>query len=163
MSAADASAKSRISFGRALAIATIIVGLLDAADGVVAYYFALGYNPFQVLQYIASGVQGTAAFQDGFASVLLGLLLHFLIAFVVVVLYLVASRAFNGLASRPILFGCLYGAMVFLFMNYVVLPHSAVPALGFHLGLFLNGIVAHALFVGLPTALYAARIDRRDI
>jgi len=29
----------------------LIAGILDAADGFVAYYFAAGFNPIQVLQF----------------------------------------------------------------------------------------------------------------
>jgi hypothetical protein len=57
-----------------------IAGILDAADGVVAYYFAAGFNPIQVLQFIASGFYGAAAFQKGLSGALVGLLAHFFIA-----------------------------------------------------------------------------------
>ena len=42
-------------------------------------------------------------------------------------------------------------------MNYLVLPLSAVSAGAFQLGLFLNGVIGHALFVGLPISLFARR------
>jgi len=40
-----------------------------------------------------------------------------------------------------------------------VLPLSAVAASTFHLGLFLNGVIGHALFVGLPISLFARRVQ----
>jgi len=46
---------------------------------------------------------------------------------------------------------------VFFFMNYGVLPLSAVASAPFSLGMFLNGVFGHALLVGLPIALYARR------
>ena len=45
---------------------------------------------------------------------------------------------------------------MFAVMNYVVIPLSRIPAAPFSLPLFLNGIIGHALLVGLPIA-YAAR------
>jgi hypothetical protein len=47
-------------------------------------------------------------------------------------------------------------------MNYGVLPRSAVGSAPFSLGMFLNGIFGHALFVGLPIALFARRARRRE-
>ena len=55
--------------------------------------------------------------------------------------------------------GLLYGAAVYFFMDYLVLPLSAVAATTFHLGLFLNGVIGHALSVGLPISLAARRVQ----
>ncbi len=134
----------------------LIAGALDATDGVVAYGFQ-GLNPIQVLQYIASGVLGRASFQGGLATAGLGTLLHFFIAFVAAAVYVSASRLIPALNARPRLFGPLFGVAVFFFMNYGVLPLSAVGSAPFSLGMFLNGTFGHALFVGLPIALFARR------
>ena len=138
----------------------LVAGTLDAVDAVIAYG-VLGKNPLQVLQYIASGVLGRSAFAgntgSGLANAGLGALLHYVIAFVVAAIYYVASQKNPALNEKPALFGMLYGASVFLFMNYLVLPLSSVAKAPFSLGLFLNGIIGHAFFVGLPIALMAAR------
>jgi hypothetical protein len=50
-------AKSKpITLGAAIFYGGLIAGILDAADGFVAYYLAAGLNPIQVLQFIASGL-----------------------------------------------------------------------------------------------------------
>src|ERR1700751_5060930 len=54
-----------ITPGAAVFYGGLIAGILDAADGVLAYYFAAGFNPVQVLQFIATGFYGAAAFQRG--------------------------------------------------------------------------------------------------
>jgi hypothetical protein len=136
----------------------LIAGALDATDGVVAYGFQ-GFNPIQVLQYISSGVLGPASFQGGLATAGLGTLLHFFIAFGAAAVYVLASRLIPALNARPRLFGPLFGVAVFFLMNYGVLPLSAVDSAPFSLGMFLNGIFGHALFVGLPIALYAGRAE----
>jgi hypothetical protein len=136
----------------------LIAGALDATDGVVAYGFQ-GLNPIQVLQYIASGVLGPASFQGGLATAGLGTLLHFFIAFVAAAVYVLASRLIPALNARPRLFGPLFGVAVFFFMNYGVLLLSAVGSAPFSLGMFLNGVFGHALFVGLPIALFARRAE----
>ncbi|HEV2697598.1 MAG TPA: hypothetical protein VGU90_06365 [Terriglobales bacterium] len=134
----------------------LVAGTLDAIDGVVAYGFK-GMNPIQVLQYIASGLLGVDAFKGGLATAGLGVLLHYFIAFVVALVYYRFSRWLPTLRNQPVMWGLTYGAAVYVFMNYLVLPLSAVPKSPFSLALFLNGIFGHALFVGLPIALFARR------
>jgi hypothetical protein len=75
---------------RAIFYATLVVGVLDATDGVV-FLGLHGQNPIQVLQYIASSLLGTRAFSGGLASAGLGLVLHFAIALVVATIYILAS------------------------------------------------------------------------
>ena len=57
-----------ITLGAAIFYGGLIAGILDAADGFVAYYFTAGFNPIQVLQFIASGFYGAAAFQREFPA-----------------------------------------------------------------------------------------------
>ena len=65
------------SLGAAIFYGGLIAGMLDAVDGFVANYFAAGFNPIQVLQFIASGFYGAAAFQKVISGALVGLLAHF--------------------------------------------------------------------------------------
>ena len=150
-----------------LAFDTIIwggltAGVLDATDGVIAFGFK-GMNPIQVLQYIASGALGVNAFKGGLSTAALGALFHFFIAFVVAAVYYGASRKLTALYRNPATGGLVYGATVYVFMNYMVLPLSAVPKSEFSLPLFLNGIVGHALFVGLPIAWFARRSANKNV
>jgi hypothetical protein len=70
------------SYGRAGDfLGCLIPGTLDALEGVIAYG-TRGLNPIQVLQYIASGALGKAAFQGGLGTAALGATFHFLIAWV---------------------------------------------------------------------------------
>jgi len=136
---------------RLLGWATLVAGTLDALDGVV--FFGLhGLNPIQVLQYIASGLLGAAAFSGGLATAGLGALIHYGIAFVVAAIYLLAVRSIPSLRSRWVVVGLLYGAAVYLVMTYGVLPYSAVAPSPVTTAAFANGILGHALFVGLPIA-----------
>jgi hypothetical protein len=66
-----------ITLGAAISYGGLIAGILDAADGVVAYHFAAGFNPIQVLQFIASGFFGAAAFQMGISGAFVGLVANF--------------------------------------------------------------------------------------
>ena len=144
--------------GQAILWGGLLCGVLDATDGVVAYALHAGLNPIQVLQFIASGLLGPSAFDGGLAAAGLGALLHFIIAFTVAAIYVTASRAIPVLKTQAVSFGLLFGGAVYLVMTYVVLPLSAVSPSPFSLPMFLNGVIGHALFVGLPIALYARRV-----
>ena len=134
----------------------LVAGALDATDGVVAYGFQ-GLNPIQVLQYIASGAFGAASFQGGLLTAGAGVLFHFFIAFAVASAFYLACRLVPQLARYYIPSGLAYGAGVFFFMNYLVLPHTAVAPSPFSLPMFLNGVIGHAVFVGLTIAWFAHR------
>ena len=136
----------------------LIAGTLDAVDGVIAYG-TQGLNPIQVLQYIASGALGQSALQGGLATAALGAAFHFSIAWVAAAVFVLATRRFETLTTHAVLAGLVYGVAVYFFMNYLVLPLSSVAATTFHLGLFLNGMIGHALFVGLPISLSARRVQ----
>ena len=114
-----------MTVSRAILWSTLVIGVLDATDGVIAYGLR-GTNPIQVLQYIASGVLGPASFKGGLATAGLGTLLHFFIAFVVAAIYILASRAIPVLKSQAVVLGLIYGAAVYLVMTYLVLPRSAI-------------------------------------
>jgi hypothetical protein len=134
----------------------LIAGVLDAIDGVIAYG-AQGLSPIQVLQYIASGALGKSAFQGGLATAALGAGFHFIVTWVAAAVFVLASRRLEILKTHAALAGLIYGAAVYFFMNYLVLPLSAVAPATFQLSLFLNGVIGHAVFVGLPIALLARR------
>ena len=78
-------------FSRAILYATLVVGVLDATDGIV-FFGTQGKNPIQVLQYIASSLLGVRSFSDGLASASIGLVLHFAVSFAVATIYILASR-----------------------------------------------------------------------
>ena len=147
---------STLTVPRAILWGGLVAGVLDAVDGVVAFGLK-GLNPIQVLQYIASGILGPSSFNGGLGTAALGTVLHFFIAFVAAAAYVLASTWILVLKSKAVLFGLVFGAAVYFFMNYLVLPLSAVAPSPFSPGLFLNGVIGHAIFVGLPIALYARR------
>lgn len=151
--------RSPLTVGQAILAGTVVAGVLDATDGVVAYGLLLGLNPIQVLQFIASGALGASAFTGGIPTALAGMLFHFFIAVVVTAIYVLASRAIPVLKSQAIVFGLIYGAAINLTMTYLILPLTALAPSAFSLPLFLNGLIGHALFVGLPIALFARRVQ----
>jgi hypothetical protein len=113
-----------------------------------------GRDPVWVLQSVASGLLGKAAFESGVPGAVLGLVCHYSILVVAALTYYLASRRHPVLATRPLACGALFGVGVYLFMNFVVLPLSAFPFSPSYPPLkLLEGFASHALLVGIPIAL----------
>ncbi|MEI6409951.1 MAG: DUF1440 domain-containing protein [Bacteroidota bacterium] len=137
-------------------ISGLAAGVLDAFAGVIVYFIWFGFNPLQVLQYIATGIYGAAAMTGGFPMVLAGLVLHFLIAYVVATIYFFAYPQISILRKYKVAAGLVFGLGVWLVMNLLVLPNSNVPPAPFDAGLATVGILWHMLLVGLPISLITA-------
>jgi len=142
-----------VSTARALIYGTLVVGILDAADALV--FFGLrGAKPIRIFQSIASGLLGRSAFSGGLRTAVLGVALHFFIAFLIVSTFLVASRYIRILRRAPVWSGLIYGIAVYLVMNFVVLPLSAAGRGALSWPVVVNGVLIHMLGVGLPTSLF---------
>ncbi len=143
---------------RAILYATLVVGVLDATDGVV-FLGLHGQNPIQVLQYIASSLLGARSYSSGLATAGLGLVVHFAVSLVVATIYILASRRIAVLRTQWVLLGLLYGAAVWAVMNLVLLPLTAVTHSPITTAVLINGVMGHALFVGLPSAFFAKKVE----
>jgi hypothetical protein len=142
---------------RRVLAATLVVAVFDAAFAFVVYVLIAGrYNFETLLQYIASGLTGPAAFSTGIAGIgyaALGFGIHLAISagFVVVYALLIAPRVRTPATATVV--GLLYGAMIWLFMNAVVLPLGRSAHEPFFNGYYIAFFLEHAVLVGLPIAL----------
>ena len=138
-----------------LLLGAISVGALDIAE-VILFYFYRGVAPTRVLQGVAAGLLGRASFEGGMRTAMIGLALHFFIAFVVVLVYHLAARRWPLLVRRPVIIGALYGLAVYLVMTYVVVANSAAASRRTPpWAVTANLLFAHIACVGIPTALSA--------
>ena len=136
----------------------LIAGTLDIADNLIFNQFR-GISPIRVFQYIASGLIGMKSFQLGLASVALGVIIHYTIALFWTGVFYTASRKFSILVRRPVICGLLYGVVVYLVMNFVILPLSQVPPrpAAVTLPSRINAVLALLLFIGLTISLLTRR------
>jgi uncharacterized membrane protein YagU involved in acid resistance len=81
-------------------------------------------SPGRVLQTIASGVLGEASYTGGSTSIASGLGLQIAMSFVIALIYNIAFSYLAGIGRSPLLFGALYGIVIFVVMNFVVVPLS---------------------------------------
>ena len=113
-------------------------------------------SPERILQSIAAGLLGPASFEGGAATAVLGLFLHFVVAYGWTAVFLVALLTWPALrarAARPgwaLGLGLLYGALVWLGMDFIVLPLSRARATSVSAPWFWMQLVQHPFLVGLP-------------
>src|SRR6266567_2535253 len=134
----------------AIVVGGFIVGVLDLTYAILVYS---PHQPILIPQTIASGVLGMKSYSGGAQTAALGIFLQFVIAFGAATAYYIASRKLAFLVHRAVLFGLIYGALVYLFMHLVVLPLSAVPGGNMPLIYKVCEFVEHWFYVGLPIAL----------
>jgi hypothetical protein len=150
--------RTALSGSRAIVYGTIVVGAIDAIDAIVVFGLR-GATPVRIFQGIARGLLGPAASRGGLPAALLGVLIHFFVAFGIVTTYYLASRKLRILKTHPITCGAVYGVLAYFFMNRVVIPLSAIGGGGtFSLPLFINGMLIHAFGVGIPAAVIVSRV-----
>lgn len=133
----------------------LAAGILDIVNAIVFWRVYSGASATAILQSIAAGLQGKAAFAGGAGSAALGLLLHFLIMFAMAAAFWLACRSWPALLRRPVPAGIAYGLGTWAVMNHVVVPLSRASAPPFIPAWFADGLLAHVLLVGLPFALIA--------
>jgi hypothetical protein len=107
---------------------------------------------------IAAGLLGLEALKGGWVVYALGLGLQFFIAVSATALYHAASLKLEFLKDHAFVCGVFYGIAVFLVMNLIVLPLSALRATGpFQLGELIQGLLVHIFCVGIPIS-YSLRL-----
>jgi uncharacterized membrane protein YagU involved in acid resistance len=103
--------------------AGLIAGTLDIGAAALINWL----SPVTILHAIASGLLGKASFNEGPFAALLGLALQWAMSLIIAAIFVVAAGKLPLLARRWITSGIAYGVVIFLIMNYVVVPLSAAP------------------------------------
>jgi hypothetical protein len=135
----------------------LIAGTLDIVYACVFWAIKRDVPVERILQSVAAGLLGKASFEGGPATAALGLVLHYLIALTMSLAYYLASARWSLLWQKPLPCGAGYGLLLYLIMNYVVVPLSAAgPGSKDPLWITLS-IVVHALLIGVPIALLTRR------
>lgn len=146
---------------RTILAAGLAAGVLDIGYVFVVFGLFRGANCARMLQGIAAGLIGReAAINGGVITAALGLAIHFCIAITVAAAFYALSRKLRVLIEQPWIAGPLFGAAVWLAMQLVVLPLTAVPPKSFPPPQWWIVFLAHLACVGLPIALVVRRRER---
>ncbi len=104
---------------------SVYAGLVAGTIDILAAAIINARSPLIILLAVASGLLGRPAFQGGPAVMVSGLLLQWAMSIVIAAIFTLAASKFPALARRWFFWGAAYGVVVFLVMNFVVVPLSA--------------------------------------
>lgn len=165
---APSSGELRPSAFETIVYGGLAVGILDFLDASVFFPLYYGISFQSVWWGPASGILGReAARAGGWNTAILGICLHFIVAFCVASVYYLFARAIPFMVRHPVISGIVFGVIANFVMQCVVIPLSARggnPGSIFNepVGSMLNSMLGHALLVGLPVALIAAWSARKN-
>ncbi len=130
-------------------MAGLICGVLDGLSAI-----ALSSGRWvRLFQYLASGLLGPRAFEGGMATVALGIAAHFTVALGASAVFYWASRALPFMIEQALLCGVAFGILVHVFMNFVVIPLTALQKRPFSTKGFMMQLLIHMIVVGPSIAL----------
>ncbi len=142
---------------RSTLIAILLGGFIAGTLDIGAAALINGVNPVVILLVVASGVLGKAAFHAGLPAAALGTLLQWAMSVLIAAIYVLAGDHLPVLKRHWVAGGLAYGVSVFIVMNYLVMPLSAVGRMPqFTVLTFAENVLAMLAF-GLLVAFFARR------
>ena len=138
----------------AIGVGGLVAGTVDLLQACVLFGWDIPLA-------IAAGLLGRQAFNGGAGTYVLGVFLHFFIAFSAAAIYYGASIKLGFLKEHPLVCGLFFGGAVQEVMNLIVLPLSALHARGpYKLHDLIVGLVVHMVVIGLPISFSVRRFAR---
>lgn len=145
-------ARNRESFN-----AILLGGAIAGAIDIVAACLISGRSPAYISQAIAGGLLAKATFDGGIRTVVLGLFLQEFMGVLIAAGYALGVKVLPALARRWILSGLAYGVVIFLVMNFLVVPLSAWKSQPHFTALKFAENMAAMLLFGLIVAFFYRR------
>ena len=152
---------SRQSLGKKTLRAILIGGFIAGTFDLIMAFVSFGWR---VPRAIASGLLGSSAFQGGTGTWLLGVVLHYSIAFGAATVFCLVSWKLDFIRQHFLVCGLFFGIAVWLVMNLIIVPLSAFPNKGrsFTVPSMIQGLLVHMFLIGLPIAVSASRIMKQS-
>lgn len=148
---------------RAILLGGLVAGTIDIEAAALINHV----SPVLIAHYIASGALGMSALSAGPSAAYLGVLLQWAMSVIIAAIYWFVTARMPRLRARWWLGGLLAGVVIYLVMNFIVMPFSAAPVT-------LHEVIARfrpakgaedllAMFVfGLIVAFCARHLARRE-
>lgn len=150
------------SFFSKMIKAWLFVGTLDILAATI-HVFIKGKNKdavevFKMIcKYIASAVFGPSARTGGNEMVVAGLAFHYTIALLFTVFFFIIFSKLGLMIVNRLVTGILYGIFVWVVMNRVVVPLSAIGSQKFNLNSAIIACGILIICIGIPLAMLAPR------
>jgi hypothetical protein len=132
----------------------LVAGTLDISENIIFNAFR-HITPYMIFQYISSGLIDGRSFTMGAASVVLGVGIHYTIAVTWTAIFYLLSRKILILTRHAAISGIIYGGLVYVIMNFVVLPLTRVPhaRAAMTVASRVSGVLALLFCIGLAISL----------
>jgi hypothetical protein len=146
----------------------LVIAVLDAAFAIAYYWNVLGAaTPARVFKSIAAGWLGKAASTGGSEVVALGVVSHYLVALAWTLSYALVVRKLPIVARMvrttggQVAVGIVFGALGYLFMDFVVIPLSHAGQQSPASWRFYGMVAWHMVGIGLPIVMLTERAPAR--
>lgn len=148
---------------RTVLLAWLLVGTLDITSATIHFLLRGNSDPVNILIYISSAIYGPRAAEIGAPSMaILGLALHYLIAFIWTVIFFVLYSRIPAMSKNRIVTGIVYGFFMQIIMSQVVVRFSNTLKGPFNLQSFLiNGAIL-CVAIGIPLAIIASTSKSKE-
>ncbi len=164
MTPASQKTIAKSSSVKTILLSGFVAGTLDILAAFLVYSFVMKVaTPLQILHGIAAGMFGKTVIGNENIMALIGLLLHYFIAYTFAILYFFIYPNIKFLHSNKIISGLLYGIFVWAVMNLIVVPLSNAYHGHFVLNSFLRAIIILMLCIGLPISLITAKYYKNQV
>jgi hypothetical protein len=132
----------------------MLTGTLDAIAAILISY---KIPPAFIFKFIASGWFGPDAFKGGTGMVIWGLVFHYLVATIFTIVCFLVYPIVVGILKNRYLTGIIYGLLIWVIMNFGVLPFTNIHKGPMHLSAIglIQGIGALIICIGVPVAVIA--------
>ena len=149
---------------KTILLAGFIAGTLDALGATIVYCVIMKVvTVTQLFHGISSGLFGNTIIGSENTMAVIGLLLHYFIALCFATGYFLVYPHLPFLKRNAFISGLLYGIIVWIIMNLVVLPlsnaHHASPTWPG----FLRGVSILMVCIGLPISFITASFYKRKM
>ena len=135
----------------------LLAGILDITAACIQAYVTRQTTPDVVLQYIASGLLGKAAFSGGVGVLLLGLVIHFAIVSACAIVFFIAYPKIRFLKATVFLNAFLIAIIAWTVTTRIIIPFSKINAAPFDISRALIAIAILFFCVGIPIAVMTKR------
>ncbi|MGH8201071.1 MAG: hypothetical protein ACREVO_12060 [Steroidobacteraceae bacterium] len=108
---------------RAVLIGGLVAGTIDIEAAALINHV----SPVLIAHYIATGALGKSALSGGAAAAYLGVVLQWGMSVIIAAIYWFVTAAMPRLRAQWWLGGLLAGVVIYLVMNFLVMPFSAAP------------------------------------
>lgn len=143
----------------AIVLAGFIAGTIDIGAAAIINRI----SPFIIAQAIASGLLGKSSYGGGWDTAALGVALQWTMSLIIAAVFCILAQQLPILRQRWIAAGLAYGVVIFIVMNYVIVPLSSAYPGNSHpmpAAKIVENLIAMLLF-GLIVSYFAKRAIRQ--